>query len=216
MDIGEAVRISNNVYSVWSANHAAETASREVIVSKDTEKMKDPATAEELRALHDILRADPQRYLQIVNGWIEQNPESSHAYFDRHSAWMKIGEPQRALVDLNKAIELRQQPTAMAFMARGEVYRHLGQHQKALEDFDRAETIDPADWQHGIVFGLLYQADSHARLGHEAAAMNCCARLPDDFWTPGLNGAPSGNKAEVTEKLRGIAAAMRSHSSLPR
>jgi tetratricopeptide (TPR) repeat protein len=175
----------------------------------DKDEMKEPATAEELRRLHDILRADPQRYLRIVNGWIEQNPHNSHAYFSRYSGWMSIGEPQRALADLNKAIELRQQPGAMSFMARGEVYRHLGHHQEALEDFDRAETIDPADWQHGIVFGLLYQADSHARLGNETAALNCCARLPDDFWTPGINGAPSGNKAEVAEKLRSIAATAR-------
>jgi tetratricopeptide (TPR) repeat protein len=178
-------------------------------VSKDIEEMKEPTSAEELRALHDILRTDPQRYLRIVNGWIEQNRENSHAYFDRHSAWMRIGEPQRALADLNKVIELQSQPSAMSLMARGEVYRHLGHHELALADLDRAETIDPEDWQHGIVFGLLYQADSHARLGNEAAALNCCARLPDDFWTPGLNGAPSGDKAEVAEKLSGIAAAAR-------
>ena len=178
-------------------------------MSKDIEEMKEPATAEELRALHDVLWADPQRYLRIVNGWIEQNPNNSHAYFSRHSAWMRIGEPRRALTDLNKAIELQSQPSAMSLMARGEVYRHLGHHEQALVDLDRAEAIDPADWRHGIVFGLLYQADSHARLGNEAAALNCCARLPDDFWTPGLNGAPSGDKAEVAEKLRGIAAAAR-------
>jgi tetratricopeptide (TPR) repeat protein len=177
---------------------------------ENTDAMKEPTSAEELRALHGILRVDPQRYLRIVNGWIDQNPQNSHAYFSRHSAWMSIGQPQRALADLNKAIELRRQPGAMSFMARGEVYRHLGQHENALEDFDRAETIDPADWQHGIVFGLLYQADSYARLGNEAAALKCCARLPEDFWTPGLNGAPSGDKAEVAKKLRVIAAAARS------
>jgi tetratricopeptide (TPR) repeat protein len=196
-------------YSVWSANHVAAMAQREGIVSKDIEEMKEPATAEELRVLHDVLRADPQRYLRIVNGWIEQNPNNSHAYFSRHFAWMKIGEPQQALADLDKAIELQSQPSAMSLMARGEVHRHLGQHAQALEDFDHAETIDPGDWKDGIVFGLLYQADSHARLGNEAAALDCCSRLPDDFWTPGLNGAPGGGKGEVAEKLRGIAAAAR-------
>ena len=187
-----------------------EAAPREVEMTKDKDEMKEPTTAEELRVLHDILRVDPQRYLRIVNRWIEQNPENSHAYFSRHSAWISIGEPQRALADLNTAIELQRQPDAISFMSRGEVYRHLGRHKDALEDFDRAETIDPADWQHGIVFGLLYQADSHARLGNEAMALKCCARLPDDFWTPGINGAPSGDKAEVAAKLRVIAAAARS------
>jgi tetratricopeptide (TPR) repeat protein len=98
---------------------------------------------------------------------------------------------------------------AVAYRSRGEVYRHLGQYDKALEDFDRGEAINPEEWEKDIVFGLLYQADCHARLGDEDAALAHCARLPDDFWTPGLAGAPSGNKADVAEKLRQIAAAAR-------
>jgi len=45
-------------------------------------------------------------------------------------------------------------------------------------------------------------ADVHARLGNEAAALACCARLPDDFWTPGIYGAPGGGKADIADKLR--------------
>jgi hypothetical protein len=66
--------------------------------------MKEPITPEEVSAFHKLLRTDPQRYLRIVNEWIAENPRNSHAYFDRHFAWME-GEPQRALDDLNKAIE---------------------------------------------------------------------------------------------------------------
>jgi len=33
--------------------------------------------------------------------------------------------------------------------------------------------------------------------------------LPDDFWTPGLDGAPAGDKAQVAEQLRRIAAEAR-------
>ena len=88
----------------------------------------------------------------------------------------------------------------------GEVYRHIGEYEKALGDFDRAEAIDPEGWEKDIVLGLLDQADTHARLGNEAAALACCARLPDDFWTPGMNNTPSGGKAEIAEKIRQIAA----------
>ncbi len=165
--------------------------------------MKEPRTPAETLALHKILRSDPQRYLRIVNEWIQDNPENPHAYFDRHSAWMKIGEPLRALEDLNKVIELK--PDMVSFLSRGEVHRHLGDHQRALEDFERGESIDPVEWQ-GAAFGLLYQADTHARLGNEAAALRCCARLPDDFWTPGIHGAPGGGKAEIADTLRQIAA----------
>ncbi len=116
---------------------------------------------------------------------------------------MKIGEPQRALEDLHKAIELDPEP--VVFRSRGEVYRHLGEYEKALEDFSRGEAINPAQWEQDAI-GLLYQADTHARLGNEGSALGYCARLPEYFWTPGIHGAPRGGKAEIADALRRIAA----------
>jgi tetratricopeptide (TPR) repeat protein len=172
--------------------------------SEKKESIKEPTTAEETLALHKILQSDPQRYLRIVNEWIQENPKNSHAYFSRYLGWMKIGEPRLALEDLNKVIELK--PDMVAFMSRGEVHRHLGEYEKALEDFDCGEAIDPREWEEDVVFGLLYQADTYARLGNEASALAYCARLPDDFWTPGVYGAPGGGKADIVDKLRRIAA----------
>lgn len=168
--------------------------------------MKEPTTPEEVMVLHKILRSDPQRYLRIVNGWIGKNPANSHAYFERHLAWMKIGEPRRALDDLNKVVEL--DPDQVSLKSRAEVYRHLGEYENALRDFARAESLNLAKWEDDG-FGLLFQADCHARLGNEAAALACCSRLPDDFWTPGLDGAPGGGKVDIAEKLRHIAAEAR-------
>jgi tetratricopeptide (TPR) repeat protein len=173
---------------------------------KEAESVKEPTTPEELLDVHKLLRSDPQRYLRIVNQWIDKNPANSHAYLDRHFAWMKLGEPRRALDDLNMAIGLKSKQDPMSFWARGLVYRHLGDYEKSLEDFDRAEAINPKRWAEDIVFGLYYQADTHARLGNEPAALACCERLPDDFWTPGIYGAPRGGKAEIAAALRLIAA----------
>ena len=168
--------------------------------------MKEPATAEEVLALDKLLDSDPQAYLRIVNGWIDKNPANTHAHFRRHFVWMKIGEPGRALADLDKVIEL--DPTPVSLFSRGEVYRHIGEYEKALADFDHGEAIDPKDWQAGG-FGPLFQADTHARLGNEAAALACCARLPDHFWTPGMHDTPVGGKAEIADALRRIAAEAR-------
>ena len=165
--------------------------------------MKEPTTAEEVKVLHDLLRSDPRHYLQIVNKWIEENPRNSHAYFGRHMAWMKLGAPQRAIADLDMVVQL--DPKPVAFWARGDVYRCVGEYEKALEDFGRAEAVDPAQWVEAA-FGLVSQADCHARLGNEAAALACCERLPDDFWTGSIEGAPRGSKAEIAQKLRQIAA----------
>jgi tetratricopeptide (TPR) repeat protein len=200
------LEISINASWAESLKTAAETLPHNNIEARSMTKsaqMKEPTTSDEVEALHKLLRSDPQRFLQIVNDWINENPQNPHAYFDRHMAWMTLGEPRRALNDLSKVIQLDPEP--VAFRSRGQAYRHIGEYEEALKDFGRGEAIDPTQWQEDA-FGLLYQADCHARLGNEAAALACCARLRDDFWTPGLDGAPSGGKAEIAEKLRRIAA----------
>jgi len=168
--------------------------------------MKQPSDEIELKALHNILRYQPERYLTIVNKWIKEYAGDIEAYFSRHLAWMKLGQPWLAIDDLNKVINAG--GNEIELMSRGEVYRDLGDHQKALDDFARAEALDPVEWD-GHQVGLLFQADSHARLADEASALAYCARLQDDFWTPGLNGAPAGNKAEIAERLKEIAAEAR-------
>jgi hypothetical protein len=56
--------------------------------TNEKESIKEPVTADETLALHKILKSDPQRYLRIVNQWIDENPANAHAYFSRHSAQM--------------------------------------------------------------------------------------------------------------------------------
>jgi tetratricopeptide (TPR) repeat protein len=173
-----------------------------------SESMKQPTTSDEVLTLHNLLRADPQQYLRIVKRWIAEDPRNSSAYFNRHFAWLALGEPQRALEDLNKVIEFEPEPNPLTFLSRGDVYRRLGEYENAIEDYNRGEAIDPAEWQDGVL-GLFFQADTHARLGNESAALAYCARLPDDFWTPGFKGAPGGGKAEIAAELRRRAAEAR-------
>ena len=126
---------------------------------------------------------------------------------------MQIDEPRRALDDLNRVAELKPQPEPIFLMTRASVYRHLGEYGKALDDLNQADALDRKAWETDIVFGLLFQADTYARLGDEARALTTCARLPEDFWTPGIEGAPGGNKIEVAEKLRVVAAAARARKT---
>src|SRR5580704_11041416 len=191
---------TNNVYAV---KYRRIVVAIQLFSRAQEQSMREPTTAEEIAALHKILKSDPQRYLNIANGWIEQNPKSATAYFSRHQVWMNLGEPQRAIKDLDKSIEL--EPVAVSFWSRGDVNRHLGKYELAMDDYRRAEAIDPDKWERDAV-PLLYQADVHARMGNEAAALDCCARLPDHFWTPGHNDLPPGGKAEIAEELRRRAA----------
>lgn len=165
--------------------------------------MKEPKSPKEVLQLQKLRRDDPQRFLQIVNSWLKEDPRNFRAYFKRHFVLREMGEPRRALEDLDRVIELN--PTQAAFCARGMVHRELGEHENALEDFRRGEAMSKKEWQDAAVT-LLFQADSYAQVGDEASALDCCARLPDKFWTPGYEGAPGGGKAEIAEELRRIAA----------
>jgi tetratricopeptide (TPR) repeat protein len=107
--------------------------------------MQEPNTPEEIFALHRLRRADPQRFLEIVNGWLQENPRNFHAYFKRHYVWSQLGQPRRALDDLDKVIELA--PSQPHFFARGMVHRQLGEHENALMDFHRGEAMGKKEWQ---------------------------------------------------------------------
>jgi tetratricopeptide (TPR) repeat protein len=165
--------------------------------------MREPMSEAEFKVLDEIRRTDPQKHLKIMDDWLNEDPHNLDAYFNRHFTWMDLGEPHRALADLDKVLELAADP--MAYYARAEVYRYLGAYGNALEDFARSEAIIPEEWE-DLAFGLLSQADCHARLGDETNALACCARLPENFWTPGLNNAPAGDKGAVAERLKLIAA----------
>jgi tetratricopeptide (TPR) repeat protein len=125
---------------------------------------------------------------------------------------MNLGRPHGALNDISRVIAL--EPSPASHLSRGKVYRHLGRYEAALNDFATAESMAPGEWQEDSL-GLLYQADCHARLGHLDNALDCCARMPNDFWTPGVNGAPSGGRAEIAQRLREIAASRRSKAKRP-
>lgn len=173
--------------------------------------MKQPTTPDEVKALHDILRRNPLHYLEVVEGWLRENPNDRNAHIDRHFAWLNLDVRHRALADMSKAADLK--PDEDVFLSRSEVFRHLGQYEAALDDFDRSERMMPGEWE-DLGFGLLFQADCHARLDDEEKALACCDRLPEDFRTPGIFDAPgrrqNGDRAAVApHRRRGASAARR-------
>jgi len=175
-------------------------------MAKKAPQMIEPSTPEGIWESHQLLRSDPRAYVETATGWIENNPSSSAAYFSRHQGWIALGDPERALADMTKSIEL--EADQVGYRSRGNVYRRLGEYEKAVEDYRRGAAMDPKRWEEDA-FPLIYQADTYARLGDEAKALDCCARLPEDFWTPGHNGLPPGGKAEIAAELKRRAAAAR-------
>ena len=172
--------------------------------------MKQPTTADEVLALHNLCQSDPQGYLQITNEWIRQNPRDANAYFSRHFGWLKLNQPDRALDDLDKVVEI--EPSQSAYLARGKVLREMGDLRGAISSYEKGEALDPTEWKNDAI-GPYFQADCHARLGDEAAAIAYCRMLPSDFWTPGLFGAPAGDKTEIAAELLSIAAGFQANET---
>ncbi|HWE72529.1 MAG TPA: tetratricopeptide repeat protein [Stellaceae bacterium] len=155
---------------------------------------------DELKRQMLILRTDPKRYLELANERILANPNNSDGYFDRYQAHFRLDQYDLALADLNEVIAL--EPHWIVYESRGNVLRALSRYQEALDDYNRAEATDTEEWRGG--FGRLYRAECHARLGNEKAALEDCAALRDDHWTPGHLGI-AGDKRQVTEEVRRIA-----------
>lgn len=155
-------------------------------------------TPAELLAEHKILWEDPARYIEMISEFIRQDPNDSTEYFSRYHGWARLGRLDLALKDLDQSIELRD--AAISRLSRGSILVRMGRYQEALEDFNRAESLEPEKWVD--CWGAFRRADCHARLGNEAAALADCERLPEGFWSPGINGEPGGNKTEITAEVR--------------
>jgi tetratricopeptide (TPR) repeat protein len=162
-------------------------------------------TPEDLERNFDLLRYEPEKYLAMAEELVRTDPDSPDGYWSRYQARARLQQYELALADLNKVLSLEEK--WIIYESRGNVLRALGRYQDALEDFNRAEALDPADWGGG--FGHLFRADCYARLGNEKAALEDCAALRDDHWTPGLLGAPAGDKIQVTAEIRRLVAKAR-------
>ncbi len=163
-------------------------------------------TYEDLETQFDMLRREPEKFLELANDFLSDNPEHAGGYFSRHFAWQRLGESQRALDDLD--ISLRLEPHPTTYRTKGRILYKMKQYQAAIEAFNASRSMDPQAWMDA--YGPLFRADCHARLGNEAAALADCALLKDDHFLPhGLFGTPRGNKEEVIAEIRRRAAAAR-------
>lgn len=66
----------------------------------------------------------------------------SLTYSNRGVAYGELGETQKAIADLDKAILINPN-FAEAYYNRGVVYNELGENQKAIADYNQAIRINP-------------------------------------------------------------------------
>ena len=119
---------------------------------------------------------------------IQLNPDN-HSYTLRGSAYNNTGEYDKAILDLNKAIELDSN-YANAHVARGFAYNRKGEYDKAILDLNKAIELDPnhaIDYYSRGIAWLYLREWEEARSNLTTAknmGMDIIKRFHDDY--PGI------------------------------
>jgi tetratricopeptide (TPR) repeat protein len=136
-------------------------------------------------------------------------PASSTAYHNRAAANIQRGLYDRALPDLQRAVEV--DPTnPMGYLSRGSLYEAQHRFELALADFDRAIELNPASagaysnrcW----IKVVLYRVDL-------ADCNRAVALAPNDRIETGFYAAALGSRGYAFLRLKRAAAAVRDFSA---
>ena len=144
-----------------------------VAVAKNEEAVRDftrvielrPSDAEAFveRGLAYMETKDLQPALEDADRAIAIDSKSGRAHNLRGLVIRAMGNPQKALESFTRAVEL--QPNEDNYYQRGSTYQQLGEHRKAIADFDQVIAFKPAEAP-----GYFARAESRRAIGDIAGA----------------------------------------------
>jgi tetratricopeptide (TPR) repeat protein len=105
----------------------------------------EPNEAEVLEEAMDAHRkGDHDRSIALCGRLIEADAEWAQPFYFRGASFLAKGDPERALIDLGRAIDLLgPEAPYFAYHDRGRALAALGRHQEALADYERAVALRP-------------------------------------------------------------------------
>jgi len=149
---------------------------------------------------------DPEGAVRACTLLLERDPNNAVALVHRGKMLTYISQSERALSDLNRAIQLK--PTlAEAYAARGAWHRWFGQIDEAIKDFNQAIRLKGDDGE-----AILLRGVAHANMGHKELALQdydaAIARIGEaltrnerDAHQYRLRGVARTNKQEIDAAL---------------
>jgi len=83
------------------------------------------------------------RAVEILDAYLAEQPRDHRALALRGRAHVELGAPEKALADLNRAIELQPSKNGEEFVTRGRAYMALREFDKARSDLSKAIELKP-------------------------------------------------------------------------
>jgi tetratricopeptide (TPR) repeat protein len=96
------------------------------------------------RAAYYYLQGDYERAAMLYTAEIERQPENVNNYITRAGCYISIGQRERAVADVERALKINQSHL-LALQLRGEIHLLNKEYEAALERFVQAQALNP-DW----------------------------------------------------------------------
>ncbi len=104
--------------------------------------------------------AEQQQHLAALERTVLQDPKNRAAWVELGNTYFDTHQPQKAVVAYTRALALQgDDPNVLT--DQGVMYRELGQYDKAVANFQKANKLDPKHLQSLFNLGIVYANDLH-------------------------------------------------------
>lgn len=101
---------------------------------------------------------DYQRRIVEAEKIVAKDPQNAQAWLQLANDYFDTDQPQKAVNAYGKVLEL-QPNNVNAMTDQGIMYRKIGWYDKAIANFEKAQTIDPKHLQSLYNLGVVYMVD---------------------------------------------------------
>lgn len=135
-----------------------------VIFSKGKEKAAQP----QIGSSQPAPQVDLRQNIQMLEGVVASDPKNRAAWIELGNNYFDSQQPAKAVEAYGKALELNpNDPNVLT--DQGVMFRQLGWFDKALENFNKANQVDPRHIQSLYNIGVVYRYDLNDFINAKAA-----------------------------------------------
>lgn len=132
-------------------------------------KGKDKGTPQsQVSSAQPAPQVNAQQTIKMLEGIVAGDPKNLKAWIELGNTYFDSNQPMKSIEAYTKALELNpSDPNVLT--DRGVMYKQLGWFDKAIEDFKKANQIDPRHIQSIFNLGVVYRFDLNDYVSARAA-----------------------------------------------